>query len=141
MNNSNKNNLTIGDAWEDIIVKKQHHNRSKEKDNIIVRMIRAKSGNIAVSIQIGVEICDLLGWKKADRLHIMRNKLNGTLIKLSKANLEGHKLYEPNVNPCRRNISLTIDFHKKYILENTKLVNFDLEKNYIVIDISNLCNE
>jgi len=140
MNSQNKNTVTIGDVWEELTAKKIYQ-RQRETDNIIMRLNQAKSGQIRFSLQIGIDICEILNWKQGDIINIMRNKLNGVYLKLSKSNLDGLKLSSPNKNTCRLNLWGTLDFHKKYILDNTKPVNFDINKDSIIIDISNLCNE
>lgn len=139
MNSYNKNTVTIGDVWEEITHPKQHYNRERLKDNIIMRLVKTKSKSIAANIQIGMDICDLLKWKKGDKMLVMRNKLNGTQLRISKSFDDGYKLVEPNKNPCRMNINLTFTDHPKYMLSLTKEVTFELNKDHIIIDFSNLC--
>lgn len=135
-----QNNIKLGDVWEEL-TKKKTYTRARETDNIIMRCTQAKSGQIRFSMQIGIDICDIFKWKKGDILSIMRNKLNGTFLKVSKSSLNGLKLTSPTKNAGRLNLWGTFDYHKKYILENTKIVSFELNKDYLIVDLSSLFNE
>jgi hypothetical protein len=137
----NTQKITLGDVWEDVTKTRKMTNRIKDRDNIVCRMTKTKSGAIKMVIQIGMEICDLLKWKKGDRIRIMKNKVNGTFLKIISCADNGYTLYEPNAKPCRLNVNCTFDFHKKYVLSHTKIVSFDMDKNSIVIDLSSLINE
>ena len=143
MNSQAKTGVTIGDVWEDITKNKSSYTRTKDKDNIICRLTktRSKIEKTVMCLQIGIEICDLMGWKKNDHMMIFKNKISGTLLKITKSTDNGYKLSEPNKNPCRLNLHMTIEANKKHIMGATKIVHFDMDKNFIIVDYSALLKD
>lgn len=139
MNTQSK--ITLGDVWEEIS-KSVHPNRKKEKDDITCRFSKNKAGSIRMVFNIGMDICTLMEWKAGDKILLFRNKINGHLVKLSRSpDLHGYTLNTPASNPARMNVSSTLPFHKKYVLMYTKIVNFELDKNSILVDLSSLLQE
>jgi hypothetical protein len=136
----NTQKITLGDVWEDISTNRTN-NRQRETDNITCRMIKNKAGSIRMSINFGIEICTLLGWKKNERLAIFRNRIQGNLLRIKKSAGTGYSLWSPNSNPCRMTVGTTFEFHKKYVLDKTVTINFDMEKDAVIIDISPLMTE
>jgi hypothetical protein len=130
--------LTLGDIWEEIVLPRNTHHKSKEKDNVTCRVGVQKSGTLKISFGIGHDICDILQWKRGDKITWFRNKLNGTLIKLVKTEM-GYTLCEPNKKSNRMVITPSVESNRRYVLDKTEIVNFDIEKNGLIVDISKLC--
>lgn len=134
LNNSGQlSNFNIND-WE----KQLANNAPREapKDKVLARVLTVKGNKYYLRIHIGLVICELLGLKLGDRLNLLINKKDPSLILLQKSEkmLSGYRLSKSS---SISSSSLCLNFSyvtgSRLTLKSTETLDFELNETKMLL--------
>lgn len=126
--------------WSDYSKKYLRHPRNAEFVTGRVNIINQRN---VIRISIGKVICNLLEFKKGDRVDVLLHKEYKNLLMIfNSTNPQSYKLHESVVNEKKSNfLSATFryDFHEPFKLSQTIILDYDINNEKIlIIDIEKL---
>lgn len=131
------NGLT-NDEWIKTNYKPLRHPKNKEFVTGRVNIINKKK---VIRISIGLIVCDLLEFKKGDRINLFINKKerNFILIKKSKVIHDGYLLNCNGKNPSFMTFDFRYETAESFRLSQTVILNYEInEDQLLLINIESL---
>jgi hypothetical protein len=114
--------------------------RHPNNKQFVTARVHIQNKKKVVRISIGLDVCDLLDFRKNDRVHIFINRQDRHLLMIKKdeIDLDGYRLNLGGSNASFMTFDFRYETAESFRLSQTIILDYDFEEGTLLIDLEKL---